>query len=567
MKEKAAVYFRCSTDKQDQSIPDQRRKVEEFALTNNMEIVSWFDKDEGKSGTSFEKRPDFMKMVSVIESRGTPFSKVLVYDVDRWGRPIDPHESTYWEYHCKRFGVEIVYVNDLSVNDHTMAGRLTKAIKQELATEESRKQSLRVRERSKLRASEGYRVGGFAPYGYKRLLMDKMGNPVKVLEDGERKYEKEQRVILTPGDKREIEVVRRIFEMRTKGESILSIANTLNRDGISSPDHNKPRRKTNHPGKWCVNTVWRILANPVYKGDLLYNRTARGNWVKYENSGQILHEVGEWVRKSEAFEGIISQDVFERVNRNRRKLSYNVGRGSGSNYLLSGLLICQNCGYSFHGHQHRNEYGAWKYYEDSGYARRGSSVCTSFHIPKDSIEEFVIKEIKKKILSSVNLERLPGLIKKRLKDLNERKSPAVQEMDRELADIQRKIENIKDSIEKGVDVDLIKDRLEKLDKRRIVLEGEKIAISSPAQAEFDVDKAIQEILEPVNHLQDVLMSGADKEKKQRIRSFVAKIEVNPTERKATCYIHKIPKTLTFSSIPTSGINSKLTIKTSTLYLP
>ena len=291
MKEKAAVYFRCSTDKQDKSIPDQRRKVEEFALNNNIEIVSWFDKDEGKSGTSFEKRPDFMKMVSIIESGRTPFCKVLVYDVDRWGRPIDPHESTYWEYHCKRFGVEIVYVNDLSVNDHTMAGRLTKAIKQELATEESRKQSLRVRERSKLRASEGYRVGGFAPYGYKRLLMDKMGNPVKVLEDGERKYEKEQRVILTPGDKREIEVVRRIFELKEKGVSIRGIANILNRDGVSSPDYGKMRRKSNLSGKWCIGTIWRILRNPLYKGDILYNCTIRGNWVKYENPGKIRHDV------------------------------------------------------------------------------------------------------------------------------------------------------------------------------------------------------------------------------------------------------------------------------------
>ena len=547
MKERVGVYFRCSTDKQDQSIPDQRRKVEEFATQNNMEIVVWFDKDEGKSGTSFEKRPDFMKMISLIENGRAPLSKVLVYDVDRWGRPIDPRESTYWEYHCKRFGVEIIYVNDLSVNDNTLAGRLTKTIKQELATEESRKQSLRVRERSKMRAKEGYRVGGFAPYGYKRLLIDKFGNRVKVLEDGERKYEREQRVVLTPGDENEIAVVRRIFELRSKGESIRNIVNILNQEGIPSPDHNKPRRKTNPSGKWCIGTVWRILRNPIYKGDLLYNRTIRGSWVKHENCGCSTHRVEEWVYREEAFEGIIPEEIFDKANANKSKRLLRGGRGLNSDYLLSGLLVCKNCGCGFHGHTHRNKYGEWRYYEDGGYSQKGSSVCTSFHIPKDLIEDFVIKEMKNKVLSEVSLQRLPGLIKKRLQALCNSKAPITEEIDRELAEIQRKMENIKDSIERGVDVDFIKDRLEKLDKRRILLEGEKLAWGSSNPVNFDVEKETQEILGYLENLEDVLLSGENKEKKERIRYFVAKVEVDQATRKATCYLYKIPKIVNIAS--------------------
>jgi DNA invertase Pin-like site-specific DNA recombinase len=567
MKERVGVYFRCSTDKQDQSIPDQRKKVEEFAGQNNMQIVVWFDKDEGRSGTSFEKRPDFMRMVSLIESGRAPFSKVLVYDVDRWGRPIDPRESTYWEYHCKRYGAEIVYVNDLSVNDNTLAGRLTKTIKQELATEESRKQSLRVRERSKLRASEGYRVGGFAPYGYKRLLVDKEGNPIKVLEDGERKYEKEQRVVLTPGDEKEIAVVRRMFEMKAKGESILGIANALNKERIPSPDCNKSRRKTNASGKWCVNTVWRILSNPVYKGDLVYNQTIRGNWVKHENSGSVRHDVREWVREERVFEGIIPQELFERVNRNRRKYKHRVGRGSDSPYLLSGLLVCKNCGYGFHGHLHKNRYGEWCYYEDSGYMRRGDSVCTSFHIPKNLIEGFVVREIKKKILGSINRERLPDLVRQRAQGLLNRRTSDTQDIDSELADVHQKMENIKDSIEKGVGVDFIRDRLEKLDKRRLTLEAQKLAMESSDSERFDVDKAVKEILGLLDNLEDVLLSGQNNEKKERIRHFVAKVEVDQAARKATCYLYKTPKTLTFPSTPTSGIYTKLTIETTSSYPP
>lgn len=152
MKNKAAVYFRCSTNNQDKSISDQKRVISDYALSNNYEITTWYDKDEGKSGTSFDNRPDFMNMVNTVEKERNDFSFILVYDIDRWGRPIDPDESIYWEVHFKRHGVRIIYILDESLNDNSLAGRLNKKIKQELASEESKKQSLRVHERSKMRS-------------------------------------------------------------------------------------------------------------------------------------------------------------------------------------------------------------------------------------------------------------------------------------------------------------------------------------------------------------------------------------------------------------------------------
>jgi len=52
MKKKVAVYFRCSTGKQDKSIADQRAVISNYAVSNGLQIVAWFDKDKGKSGTS-----------------------------------------------------------------------------------------------------------------------------------------------------------------------------------------------------------------------------------------------------------------------------------------------------------------------------------------------------------------------------------------------------------------------------------------------------------------------------------------------------------------------------------
>ena len=84
----AVGYVRCSTDMQDDSTEQQKKAIEIWAKGNGYAIIEWFE-DEGKSGTSFDKRPGFMRMVKRIES-STNFEYVLVYDESRWGRAGNP---------------------------------------------------------------------------------------------------------------------------------------------------------------------------------------------------------------------------------------------------------------------------------------------------------------------------------------------------------------------------------------------------------------------------------------------------------------------------------------------
>ena len=119
-------------------------------------------------------------------------------------------------------------------------------------------------------------MGMFAPYGYKRLLVSSDGTPIRVLEHGERKAEKSQRVTLTPGDECEIEVVRRIFALRESGKGARYIANTLNGNGIPAPGASRPYSQ-NRPGKWSQSTVASIIKNPIYIGHYTYNRQVKGS--------------------------------------------------------------------------------------------------------------------------------------------------------------------------------------------------------------------------------------------------------------------------------------------------
>ncbi len=537
----AAVYFRCSTDKQDKSIGDQRQTIEDFADRNNFEITDWFDKDDGKSGTSFEKRPDFMRMVRLVEGGRNDFTRILVYDVDRWGRPIDPEESVYWEYHLKRYGVRVIYVSDESVNDNSMAGRLTKTIKQELATEESRKQSVRVRERSKMRAAEGFRVGGFAPYGFKRQLVDAQKNPIRVLEHGERKAEKSQRVVLVPGDPEEINVVHRIYNLKIDGHGVRAIANKLNEERIKAPSATRPYSRVT-PGKWGMSSVWGILRNPLYIGDWTYNRQARGNWVRHEAPGLSLREDKDVVVAVGAHKGIVSPEVFEKVNSGTRLKARLRPSGISyrSAYLLSGLIKCSNCNYNFHGHTRTVSGKKYHYYEDSGFNLHGKAVCSQTMIPRDKIEQFILAHLDAKKNMVVDEKRLRSLLTQRLKRAGKQEAKAGQNERLRVKQIDRKIENLKDSLEQGVDIKFVKDRLEKLDAEKLQIEREMQRSDCKAEPTVDVETEVEKLMELSKDAFMKLGSDHPQRMKDALRVFVDRVEVDPGKRKATFYVNKIP---------------------------
>lgn len=320
-------YVRCSTDKQGYSILDQKKAITEFANRLGYEITEWFA-DEGKSGVGMEHRRALVRMLELVERERADFKYILVYDVSRWGRYGDPDEAAYWEYHCKRCGVEVLYITENFPEDNQMATAMLKMMKRVEAGEYSRKLSHLATRGSRTAAEHGFWNGATAPYGYKRLLVDDKGNPVKVLEKGERKYQKNWKVKLTPGDRRKINIVRKIFDLYVnKDIGLKAICSTLNREGIPSPKG----------GKWGITIIHRILSNEVYTGTLIWGKTKKGKFAMAENTWgdsnptKTFHDKDFWVVCVNAHEAIIDRDFFEKARilanaRNRFGTNSIVGR-------------------------------------------------------------------------------------------------------------------------------------------------------------------------------------------------------------------------------------------------
>ena len=140
---KAAMYVRMSTDHQKYSTENQADKIREYADTHNIEIIKTFT-DSGKSGLKIEGRDSLREMITEVESGNAGYDTILVLDVTRWGRFQDADESAYYEYICKRAGVNVCYVAEQFDNDGSPVSTIVKGVKRAMAGEYSRELSSKV---------------------------------------------------------------------------------------------------------------------------------------------------------------------------------------------------------------------------------------------------------------------------------------------------------------------------------------------------------------------------------------------------------------------------------------
>ena len=103
---RGAQYVRMSTEHQQYSTENQADKIHEYAVRRNISIVRTYA-DEGKSGLRIDGRQALQQLIHDVESGQADFQVILVYDVSRWGRFQDADESAYYEYVCRRAGIQV----------------------------------------------------------------------------------------------------------------------------------------------------------------------------------------------------------------------------------------------------------------------------------------------------------------------------------------------------------------------------------------------------------------------------------------------------------------------------
>lgn len=319
---RAAIYVRMSTEHQNYSTDHQRAKIREYAANKGIEVVREYV-DEGKSGLDIRRRQGLSSLIQDVQSGRADFQLIIVYDVSRWGRFQDVDEAAYHEHTCRRAGIKVVYSGEQFVDDGTPLGALMKSIKRTMAAEYSRELSTKTFNAQCRFTEFGYKQGGHAGYGLRRLAITKDGTPRRVLEYGEAKGAVTDRVILIPGPAHEAATIRRVYALYLEQKlSEPAIARLLNGEGVAS-EFGRP---------WTHSMVNSLLTNLKYCGTLAFNRKS----CKL-SSRRTANPSDQWVINEGAVEPLISPSLFAqaREERARRLRRYTLDE------LLGLLRTCQ----------------------------------------------------------------------------------------------------------------------------------------------------------------------------------------------------------------------------------
>jgi DNA invertase Pin-like site-specific DNA recombinase len=230
-----AVYYRMSDTRQEDSIERQRSQVIPYAERRGYRIVREY-LDEGIPGDEITRRKGFQKMLK--DAQAGLFRGILCDDKDRFGR-FDSIDSGEVVAPLRRKGVWLETVAQGRIDWHSFAGRITDAVLQEAKRLEQEAISRRVLTNQLVKARLGLSTGSKGLYGYRW----------ETGPGGEK--------VMVP-DGRKAEVVRLIFELCDRGETLYGIAQELYRRGVPSP---------NGGAHWTRSVLQRLLTNQRYTGD------------------------------------------------------------------------------------------------------------------------------------------------------------------------------------------------------------------------------------------------------------------------------------------------------------
>lgn len=274
---KVTFYARVSTDKDVQlnSLDNQIMYFRNLITENkNWTYVDGYI-DEGISGTSVNKREDFLRMID--DSKKGLFDLILTKEISRFSR--STLDSIKYTQELLENNVGVLFQSD-NINTIMPDSELRLTIMASIAQEEVRKLSERVKFGMKRSIEKGKVLGNSVITGYKK-------------ENG-------KLVIF----EKQAEMIRIIFEMYATGEHGLNyISDYLYAKGF----------KTRKGDYIHTTTLRRIITNPKYKGFYCTNTVKQ---LDYRTKKQIRLPQSEWVVYDSKGDipAIVTQELWNKAN-------------------------------------------------------------------------------------------------------------------------------------------------------------------------------------------------------------------------------------------------------------
>lgn len=427
----AVCYSRFSSINQNsESIEAQLRAIQEYANREGIEIIKAYI-DEAESATS-DKRPNFQKMIA--ELKQTKPDYVLTHKMDRFAR--NRYDSAIYKREIQRAGAKYIAV-DQPITD-SPEGIILESMLEGMAEYYSANLSREVSEKMKEYARKAKHLGGIPPLGYD-VDMDKH----YIINESE------------------AEAVRLIFRMFIQGISYGKIIAELNNRGY----------RTKKGAAFGKNSIHDILRNEKYAGVYIFNRATSKNLGK--RNTHASKPDNEQIRIEGAIPAIISVDDYKKAQQILTTRKHSPRQNPDSPYILTGVIKCGHCGGAMTG---KNNNG--RYYICSR-SRRTGECENKKQYKADTIERDVIKAIEDRATNIKNINKFVDILYEEIQLQNSLKSDDEIILTRQLKEIEKKMNNYKSAIEKGLDVSIVIGEINELGRQKKEVEKQLDKIKIP----------------------------------------------------------------------------------------
>ncbi len=364
------------------------------------------------------------------------------------------------------------------------------------------------------------------------------------MADGEWCVKKQEKVVWALGDPAEVKTVKSIFEDRIKGGSILSIVKKLNDRGIPCARRGKWKNKDQ---KWSNGTVKSIIENPAYCGIRVYGRYSSSKiraqaagWTSkaHTRNPQWRMDRRSWISTVKAHDPIVTLEQWEKANSSGHTHHMSGKPRCNVPYLLTGIIKCSRCGYSFQGQSTRVRGKNYYRYVCGGYNSKG--VCEYCAVNRDDLEEFVVSVLEEILLDNVILEKVESRLRRLLEMHHDDKEQSLKQFDGRLRDLDGAILRLTTAIEQGAPYDMFAQRLRELAQAKEVVLRDRISAAEQVTRCTTVRSTAELVSEFSEHFQEAFKSAPHYLKKEMVGRCVGGIIVDRDSNLVRCYFRRFP---------------------------
>ena len=315
---RVAAYCRVSTDDEEQltSYEAQQHYYTDKIMTNHEWTMAGIFADEGITGTSARKRPEFLKMIR--QCRQKKIDVILTKSISRFAR--NTVDCLHYIRLLKELGIAVIFEKE-NINTLESDSEILITLLGAFAQSESESISANVRWGKRQAMREGK-----VSIQYEKLYGFQRG------EDRKPEIIPEQ-----------AKVVAEIYRRYLAGASYRMIQDWLREEQIP-----------NKSGKleWSIHGIRNILTNEKYCGDVLCQKTFTQDCISKKvvrNTGQLpmylIQNHHEEIVDRKTFDAVQTEMARRNAGKSPSKKTAPTGRTTyTSKYSLSERLVCGECG-------------------------------------------------------------------------------------------------------------------------------------------------------------------------------------------------------------------------------